>query len=268
MIKNKKRKKVGLALGSGGFRGSAHIAVIKVLKENNIPIDYIAGSSIGAAIGAHYSLFGDTEKMEKDIFKQQSQKYYHLKDLNLIGGVLSGKTLERDFSKMFNNSDFKDANIPIKIVATDLVGGEPFIFKDGSMSRAVRASVSIPLAFKPLKYKDKVLVDGGISNPVPDNVVREMGADIVISVNLYNKYKLNRKKLSLFKTVMRATEITLFNSSNIMNNSDIIINPDTSKFSDMPRLKTYFSEKISREIMKVAERDTRKVIPKIKKMLA
>lgn len=266
--KKNKRKKVGLVLGSGGFRGSAHIAVIKTLIENNIPIDFITGSSIGAIVASHYAIFKDIEKIEKDLFKQQDQKYYYLRDLNFNEGLLSGNTLIKDFKRMFQDANFNDTQIPLSVVATDLISGDPFIFNKGNIAEAVRASVSIPLTFKPFKFKDKILIDGGISNPVPDDVVKKMGADIVISINLYNKYNLNTKNLNLSKIINRATEITLFNTAkNNMKDSDIIINPDTSKYSDFPRLKVYFDKKISIDIMKIAQKETIKHISKIKNML-
>jgi NTE family protein len=267
-LKNKKRKKVGLALGSGGFRGPVHMAVIKSLVENGIPIDYITGSSAGALVGAHYSLFKDLNKMEKDIFDQQSKKYSHFRDLKLNGGLLSGRAFEKSFFKMFNGAKFEDLQIPLKIISTDLVSGESYVFKSGDLSLAVRASISIPVIFRPLKWKNKILVDGGISNPVPDDIVEDMGSDIVISVNLYNKYDLQKDSLSLVRTAMRSIEIALLNRSvSTTNNSDIIINPDTSKFSKLSRLKTYFSKKISLEMMEVAKKEVEKNIPDIKKLL-
>jgi len=185
-----KRKKLGLVLGSGGFRGSAHIAVIKTLLENNIPIDFIVGTSVGAIVASHYAIFKDIERLEKDVFKQQSNKYYYLRDLNFRQGLLSGNTLEKSFLKMFKGANFENTQIPLAVTATDLISGESFSFKEGDIARAVRASSSIPVTLRPLKYKEMLLVDGGISNPVPDNIAKEMGADVVVSVNLYNKYKM------------------------------------------------------------------------------
>jgi len=267
--KNKKRKKIGLALGSGGFRGAAHISVIKALIENDIPIDYIAGSSIGALVGAHYAIFKDVEKIGTDIFNQQDKKYQYLKDISLSDGILSGKVFEKAFLKIFKGAEFKNTQIPLNIVATDLISGEPYIFKGGDIARAVRASISIPLTFKPLKYEDKVLIDGGISRAVPDDIVKKMGADIVISVNLYNKYKANYSKPSVSKIIMRTIEIALQNSAiSNMKSSDIIINPDTSKYSEMPRLKTYLDKKVSLEIMKETDKEMKKIIPRIKKLIS
>lgn len=265
--KNKKRKTVGLALGSGGFRGPAHIGVLKSLIKNNIPIDYIAGTSIGAVIGAHYALHQDLEKMQADYFSEQDKKIKYLKDVNFKKGILSGSRLEKSFIKMFENKKFSDTKIPFKAVATDLYSGEATILEKGELSKAVRASVSIPLIFKPVKYLNKFFVDGGVSNPVPDNVVRQMGADIVISVNLYNQYQAQNKMSKLSKILTRTSEIALYNLSISLADSDIIINPNISKYSDYPMVQAYFSKKISAEIMEISEERADAVIPEIKKLL-
>jgi NTE family protein len=266
--KNKKRKKIGLALGSGGFRGAAHISVIKALVENDIPIDFIAGSSIGALVGAHYAIFKDVEKIGADIFSQQDKKYQYLKDISLKDGILSGNAFEKAFLSIFKGAEFKNTQIPLNVVATDLISGEPFVFKNGDIARAVRASISIPLTFKPLKHEDKILIDGGISRAVPDDIVKKMGADIVISVNLYNKYDMNTNGLNISKILMRVIEIALQNAAiSNMKSSDIIINPDTSKYSEMSRLKTYLDKKISMEIMKETDKEMKKIIPQIKKLI-
>jgi len=262
-----KRKTVGLALGSGGFRGPAHIGVLKSLIKHNIPIDYIAGVSIGAVIGAHYSLYQDLAKMQEDYFSEQDKKIHYLKDVNFQKGLLSGTRLEKSFAKMFDGKTFADTKTPFKAVATDLFSGEAVVLEKGDLSKAVRASVSIPLIFKPVKYLNKFFVDGGVSNPVPDNVVREMGADIVISVNLYNKYQSENKMQNLSKIISRASEIALYNLSISLSDSDVIINPNISKYSDYPMVQAYFSKKISSEIMEISEKKTDAMIPEIKKLL-
>ncbi|MFA5420653.1 MAG: patatin-like phospholipase family protein [Patescibacteria group bacterium] len=267
-IFKKKKKKLGLALGSGGFRGSAHIGVIKTLIDNGIEIDYIAGSSIGSLIAAHYALFKDIKKTEEDFFKQQKRKYDYLRDFNFKTGLLSGRTIEKDFRKVLNNGQFSDVQTPLAIVATDLISGKPYIFRKGDLAEAIRASISIPLTFNSFKKDEKVFVDGGLSNPVPDDVVRSMGADVVVSVNLYNDYKYEDSKMDFFKVLSRSIEISLYNlSSSTLRDSDIVINPSSSKFSKEPRLKAYFNKDISIKIMKDAEVETKKRIKDIKKLI-
>lgn len=266
---NKKKKKLGLALGSGGFRGAAHMGVIKALVDNEISIDFLAGSSIGALIAAHYAVFKNIDKTIEDIISLQKKKYNYLRSLSLQEGFISGKILTKDFLKILKGAGFENTQIPLSIISTNLVDGKQFIFNKGDLAQAVMASISIPAAFKPLKYKkDVILVDGGISNPVPDDIVKKMGADVVLSVNLYNDYKFTDSKLDIFKIINRATEITLLNlSKNTLNNSDIIINPDSSSYSTQSRMKAYFSKEVFLKMMEVAEKDTLKKIGQIKKLL-
>jgi len=266
MTEELKRKKVGLALGSGGFRGPAHVGVIKALIKNGIPIDYIAGSSIGAWVGAHYALYQDVEKLENDFLKKQREKIAMFSDISRKGGLIRGEVIERFLRKLFNSAEFKNTEIPIKIVATDLVSGEAFIFQKGDLAQAVRASISIPMTFKPLAIKDKVLVDGGLSNPVPGNVVRDMGADIIIGVNLYNRYEYD-KKSSMFNVIMRGVEIILCNLSKSTHHCDILIEPDTSEFYKTSKLKKYFNDSYVEQILHQGEIATEALIPKIKDLL-
>ncbi len=261
------RKKIGLALGSGGFRGPAHIGVIKTLLKHGIPIDYITGSSIGALVGAHYALYQDVEKLENDFLKKQREKIGMFSDISRKGGLIAGNQIEKFFRKLFNDAEFKNTEIPLKIIATDLISGSQMVFQKGDLAQAVRASISIPMTFKPVPFRDKLLVDGGLSNPVPDDIVRDMGADIVISVNLYNKYKYENKA-SMVNVVMRGTEIILYNlAQSNMHDSDVIIEPNTSDFYRTPQLKKYFANSYVEKILRQGEIATEAVIPKIKELL-
>ena len=262
------RKKVGLALGSGGFRGPAHIGVIKVLLQNNIPIDYIAGSSIGSLIGAYYALFGEIDGLEKNILISQREKILLFLDIARSGGLLSGNRIENLARRILKNSQFKDTKIPFKAVATDIVSGDSVVLDKGDLAAAIRASISIPLTFKPVKLKNRLLIDGGLSNPVPDNVVRSLGADVVISVNLYNKYRYEYPNPPMTKIVMRAAEIMLYDlARNNMRHTDVLIEPDTSEMFRVSRLKKYFDEDIIFDMIKEGERAAEKALPAIKELL-
>jgi len=178
-------KKVGLALGSGGARGIAHIGVLKVLEANNIKIDYIAGTSIGAVIGAFYASGLSVLEIEKialetDIFKI----FTTLLDPSFKKGLVKGKKLEKLLESHLKCISFEDCKIPFAAVATDIHTGDKFKFLKGNLIKAIRASVSLPLIFKPLELDGKLLTDGGLSEPIPVQTIKDMGADIVIAVNL------------------------------------------------------------------------------------
>jgi len=265
------RKKVGLVLGSGGIRGLAHIGVIKKLLEHNIPIDYIAGSSIGAWIGAHYALFQDVKKLEEYTLAKKKEKIISFLEPTLGGGLIKGDKVEKLLAEWLDNASFSDTKIPLGIVATDLITGETIVFKEGKLAGAVRASLSVPTLFAPVKMGDKLLADGGLSNPVPDDVVRKMGADIVISVNLDNYIKneefLREKSQSMSGIAQRSLNILRHHLSGYSTlASDIIIEPYTPVMG-IKSFRDYFSGNITSNLVQNGEEETEKIIEKIKALL-
>lgn len=204
------RKKVGLALGSGGARGLAHIGVIKKLVENNIPIDFIAGSSAGALIGGLYAAYGDIYKVEDLALNFDWTDWLKsFADPTLGLGILKGEKAEGELRKMVKNVQIEDLPIRFGAVATDLNTAEVVVIDIGDLAKAVRASGSVPLLFQPEKIANKYLVDGGMSCPVPVEIVQQMGADIVIAVNLDSVYFLNEKK----KVEVNHSVVSVFRNS-------------------------------------------------------
>lgn len=264
----KKNKTVGLALGSGGFRGFAHIGVIRSLEKNGIPINFISGSSIGAWVGAYYSLFKDINKLEEDLTSNRRENMLILFDLSWGGGLVNGQKFSAFLEKNLKNKNFSDTKIPLKILATDIASGVPHVFDSGPVAQAVRASTSLPLIFKPVNFRNKVLVDGGLSNPVPGDLVKEMGADIIISVNLYHKNEFIKQKFSTAQVVMRSGRIGLHNLAQMaIKNADIVITPDISSYTEKNGLEQYFTKKIADDIIKIGEKAADKLIPQIKDLL-
>lgn len=200
----KKSKKVGLALGGGGARGCAHVGVIKALIEAGIPIDYIAGTSIGAFVGGVFAA-GDIDKLEKYLLKVRWKDVVKYMDPVLPKqGLFGGEKVRILADKMLINHTFDDTKIPFTAVATDLETGKEVHLKTGKISEAIRASIAIPGIFTPFKKDGKYLLDGGLVNPVPVNVVRKMGADMVIAVDLNHHF---------FKEQLRSKE-SIKNSKN------------------------------------------------------
>ncbi len=264
----KKRKTIGLALGSGAFRGFAHIGVIRSLEKHNIKIDYLSGASIGAWVAAYYATFKDIDKLENDLTENPKENLPMLFDLSWTGGFIGGEKFMTFLEKNLHHHDFSALDIPLQIVATDLITGRPFVFTTGDVARAVRASTSVPLVFKPVKYKDKLLVDGGLSNPVPGDLVRKMGADIVIGVNLYNKNEFIGKKFTMPNVILRSTRIVMHNlSKSALQTVDVVIEPDTSKYIKESSLSKYFTKEIADAMIKIGEKATDKIIPQIKALL-
>ena len=191
----KSKFKIGLALGSGAARGLAHIGVLKVLKENNVPIDLLAGTSMGALVGACFARKGDIAGFEEMILKMDFKQLLQLTDPNLalmFKGFIHGQKVKKLLKTIIGDVEFKDLKIPLVIVATDINTGEEIRIKEGSVVEAVRASISIPAVFMPVKFKSRFLMDGGIVNPIPVDVVKDMGANFVIACNVIHQ-PLRRK---------------------------------------------------------------------------
>jgi NTE family protein len=180
------RKKVGLALGGGYAWGLTHIGVLQVLKDEEIPIDMIAGTSIGAFIGAFYASRGNITRIEKIANNLTRARLLSLVDLTLPRTGLIGGYRLKSWGKSIFGSDikFKDLKIPFACVATDIMTGREIVIKDGSVMEAVRASISIPGLFSVVHREGKYLVDGGLVNPVPVSTLKDMGAEFIIAVNV------------------------------------------------------------------------------------
>jgi NTE family protein len=191
-----KNKKIGLALGSGSARGFVHIGVIKVLERNNIPIDYIAGTSMGALIGGLYAATKDIAYIEKLALDTDWKRMIMLLDPSFGNGFIAGdkiKAFIRD--SLCGKKSFSDLKIPFSAVATDIIAGEPVVFRDGDLAKAIRASISMPFVFQPISFKEKILCDGALSMPVPVSEVLGMGAEYTIAVDLDSGYfKQKRSK--------------------------------------------------------------------------
>lgn len=182
----KKGLKFGLALGSGSARGLAHVGVILALESYNIPIDIITGTSIGSVIGGLYASGATIRQLEEvAISIKNSKTLFMIDPVFPHSGLISGDRIEKMLNQFaLKNKTFDDLKIPFAAVATDVESGAEVILNQGKVIDAVRASISIPGIFTPVKYQDYYLVDGGVVDPVPVDVVQKMGADIIIAVNL------------------------------------------------------------------------------------
>lgn len=178
------RRRVGLALGSGGAKGLAHIGVIKELLRAGVPIDMVSGSSIGAIVGALYAATEDVAFIEHVARTTNWNELRPLLDFRLGKGLLQGDKLERFLEGVLPVSDFSDLRLPFVTVATDMRSGHAHVFRTGSVARAIRASSSVPVIFRPIEIGGREYSDAGLSVPVPVRLARELGADVVIAVDL------------------------------------------------------------------------------------
>jgi NTE family protein len=220
----KQKQKIGLALGAGASRGFAHIGVLQVLEEIGIRPDYIAGSSIGSIIGALYAS-GVTPKMMEGIACNIDAKLCY--DLGFSRrGFIQGKKLEELIRMLTKDKNFEEMDIPLAVTAVDLITNNRVILKEGKVYKGVRASISIPGVFQPVFDGDRVLIDGGILERVPVNVVREMGADIVIGVDVAFRGN-HRPPENFIETILRTIEVMeLEIIKHTIPSEDIIICPE------------------------------------------
>jgi len=176
------RPKIGLALGGGAARGFAHIGVIKMLESHGIVPDYVVGTSAGAVVGSLYAAGYDAFAMQK-LAQQLDEKIFA--DWTLGGrGLLKGEALQDFINQHLHNRPLEKLGKPFATVATDLNTGERVVFRTGDTGMAVRASAAVPGVFQPTQFRGKSYVDGGLTSPVPVQAARDMGADIVIAVDI------------------------------------------------------------------------------------
>lgn len=275
---NQTRPKIGLVLGGGGAKGAAEVGVLKYIEQAGVPIDYIAGTSIGSIVGALYSVGYRSEELDSLFHSQEwlslladrdmslSSHFFSKRDstVYVLGfpikrpkiktpnhrrtiGLSRGDSIISLFDRMTgqpDSVDFDKLPIPFRCVAVDILKFREVVLSKGNLSRAMRASMAIPGVFKPVEQNDMVLVDGGLLNNLPVDVVREMGADIVIAVDLTQNKHENRKEKDISneqndpkKQRLPALISWLYDRPDLekyKNNSnlvDIYINPDLQGYS-------------------------------------
>jgi len=241
----RKPPKIGLALSSGAARGFAHIGVLKALKEASIPVDMVAGTSMGALMGACFAREGEINAVEEIAINTGWRKLVRLLDPKLGSlrkGLIRGRRIEELLHSLIGDVDFRDLRIPFAAVATDVNTGETVVLRKGSVIEAVRASISTPGIFVPVTLEGRCLVDGGLTNPVPADIVRDMGAKFIIAVNVLVEPQKRGRAVSPPKGDEMAEVPNIFNTliqsiyimeheivSTRIPRADIIISPDVSR---------------------------------------
>lgn len=258
-----KRKKIGLALGSGSLKGIAHIGVLKVLEENQIPIDFISGSSIGALIGGIYAINKDIKQLEEIALSADYKTLVGLVDPTLNGGIIKGNKISEFLKQYIDNKNFEDTKIPFVVVATNFKTGEPEIINEDKLVAAIRASISVPFVFQPVRKNGKFLVDGGMTMPVPIKAVKQIGAKSVIAVNLNASYHQRDSKLNMAEISTESIRIMLHQlSKRDILEADVVIEPDLNRFGFLDSIKQ------REKILKIGEEATRQKLNLIKKLLS
>ena len=284
------RPKVGLVLSGGGAKGMAHVGVLKVIEEAGVPIDYVAGTSMGSIIGGLYAIGYDARTLEKIALNQdwvnllgditprrslsveekaEQEKYfisfpiYHFK-VKLPSGLKSGQNISMLLSRLtmpvYNINDFSKLPRPFLCVATNIVTGQEVVLKKGYLPDAIRASMAIPTVFTPVEIDSMLLVDGGLVNNFPVDELRKAGADIIIGVNL----GLKPYKKDELKNLAALLEQSIFFQAKERNKKnqelcDILIQPDVYSSNAASFNNT-------RALIQIGDNTARKVLPELKKL--
>ena len=284
-----KRPKIGLVLSGGGARGAAHVPVLQLLDSLNIPVDYIAGTSMGGLAGAFYALGYSGKKIEKilleanwtelfsDLPPRQEQPYFvkyqksrYQLDFGLKGlapvlplGLIEGEKINLLFSKeTFPYSQIHNFNqlpIPFRCVAVDLITGKEVVLAQGSLPKAMRATMSIPSVFNPVVWGDSLLIDGGVVNNLPVDVVKKMGADLVIAVNVGTPLKKRERLRTTVDIFEQAFNIPgSYRENKNLKQVDILIRPKLDLFSSAD-----FSSDKLKAIVQSGKRAARRALPQL-----
>jgi len=255
------RTKVGLALRGGGALGFAHIGSLAVIDSLEIPIDYVAGTSMGGLVGAMYSMgFSAAEMKEfvlsidwRDIFNDKPTRDYlpylvkknsgkYQLELSISGlsptlpkGLIAGQKIYETFFNITypyeGISSFDDLPIPFRCIGADLVTGEEMIFSNGSLAKAMRATMSIPTVFDPVRYGNALIIDGGMTNNFPVDVIKTMGSNFLIGLNLVSPQKTADYYDDLLKIIDRTLDVPRAQKlQQTINMADLLIEQDISGF--------------------------------------
>ena len=237
-------KKLGFALGAGGSRGVAHIGFLKAMEENGIYPDFISGTSMGSIVGACYALGMTPDAMAKVVTELKMSEILDL-SLNPLGSgaLLRSQKVQKKLRKYLGKKTFNDLKIPFECVATDLIAGKAVrLGGDKDVVTCITASSTIPSVFKPISMDNMLLVDGGVTCRVPITTVREMGADVVIGIDVLGKVRPNDRKYNMISLLFRMFEVCdceLVKYKVEKQNPDMFIEPDLGnmvqfKFKDIP----------------------------------
>jgi len=231
--------RLGLALGAGAARGWAHIGVLKVLEDAGIHIDMISGASMGALVGGIYAASASVEVMKRstiDLFSTKADVRKKIFDYTFPRqGLLKGKKAAALVRHAVNDADFMDLQIPAYIVGVDILNGEEVIFETGDVTDAVRSSIAIPAIFYPFRHQGRWMVDGGLLNPVPVDVLLRKGADMVIAVSIEPRTggpRKEEKAPGIKKIVSQTISIVHGRATgDFVKNADLVLYPDVEEYA-------------------------------------
>jgi NTE family protein len=254
-----RRPRIGVALGGGFARGLAHIGVLKVLEEEQIPIDFLAGTSVGSVIGASYAS-GISAKELSEVATLVRFKDFSRWTFSRFG-LFSNDKMAEFLHRVLRCKTFEELRIPLSVTATDILTGEPAVFTQGELVTPVRASCAYPGMFMPVKIDGRLLVDGLLAHAVPALPLREMGAERVISVHLAARWVKPRGPRHVFDIIGQCFSIAQDRMCGPWRTaSDVVVEPDIGDFG-------YDDFARATEMVRAGESAARAALPQIRAWL-
>jgi NTE family protein len=255
-----RRPKIGVALGGGFARGLAHIGVLKVLEEEQIPVDFLAGTSVGSVIGASYASGVSAKELG------QVASLVRFKDFSRWTfsrfGLFSNDKMAELLNRVLRCKTFEELRIPLAVAATDILTGEPAVFTQGELITPVRASCAYPGMFLPVNINGRLLVDGLLAHAVPAVPLREMGAERVISVYLAARWVKPRGPRHVFDIIGQCFSIAQDKMCGLWRSaSDVVVEPEIGDFG-------YDDFARAQEMVQAGELATRAALPQIRAWLS
>lgn len=248
--------RVALVLGGGGVRGMAHVGVIEELVNANIPIDLIVGCSAGSIVGALYADNPDIEHIKCAVWGLRTDSICDINIFTCRYGLSQGGAFHRVIDQHLEAECFEELKIPLVVVATDLYSGELVPLGSGDLVTAVQASCALPFVFVPCEHNGRILVDGGVINPVPAKVAKDLGADIVIAVDLCELLPKTFPQ-NLFQIANRSAEISyMWQNQACTRFADFVIRPKTCGVGT-------FNDKMKRQIYEAGRCAAQEALPAI-----
>jgi len=251
---------LGLALGGGFARGVAHVGILKVLEAENIPISFVAGTSVGALIGAAYCSGVTPSELEaiasrvrfRDLARWTLSRYGFATNLRMISFL----------DRILKVKTFEELRIPLAVTATDFASGEGIVFRSGPLTDPVRASCAYPGVFLPVMVNGRMLVDGMLAHSLPSQPVRDMGADRVLAVNLRSTWSSDDGPRHIFDVIGQCFSIAQdMNCTQSRACADLVIEPDATGYR-------HDDFEHSAELVRIGEQTARQALPQIRNLLA
>jgi NTE family protein len=253
------RPGIGLALGGGFARGFAHLGVLQVFEQNQIPISHIAGTSVGSILGAAYASGAPLARIIATCrtLRFRDIARWRVSRLGLASNQRLGNLIER----VFESRQFEELRIPLAVVATDLTSGEPVVFTQGNLVEAIRASCAFPGLFEPVQIGTRCLADGGLVAPVPTRAARELGATSVVGISVGMQDGHRGAPTNIFQVVSRAVSAAQKHQLEVWErHADLVLRPDVQSLAwdDFDRAE---------EAIEAGAMAARRALPRIRKLL-